>query len=205
MGSFLSKVPAGRDLRIVLIGKTGPGKSSSGNTILGKQMFTSLPLSTSVTDTCRVERVQENRWLNVVDTPGVLDTDGNRKPGYIQREILKCLEVSSPGPHVFLLVMKLDTWSDEDERSVKLLEELFPQVNKHMIVLFTHGDGLGEKTIQDFVSDGHPNLKDIIHRCSGRYHVFHNKSWWRDQVVELVKKIDELVAVEGIYDNHHVD
>ncbi|XP_038851315.1 GTPase IMAP family member 7-like [Salvelinus namaycush] len=205
MGSFLSQVPAGHDLRIVLIGKTGSGKSSSGNTIVGKHLFTSAPMSTSVTDKCREERVRENRWLNVVDTPGVLDTDGSRKPGYIQREVLKCLEVSSPGPHVFLLVMKLGTWSDDDQKSVDNVEDLFPELYRHMIVLFTHSDQLGGITIQDFVRDGHPNLKDIIRRCSGRYHVFNNKSRRRDQVVELVRKIDELVAVEGIYDHHHVD
>ncbi|KAM3338271.1 hypothetical protein P3S68_031488 [Capsicum galapagoense] len=39
---------------VVLIGRAGDGKSSSGNSILGRKVFRSMPQSAGVTSTCEV-------------------------------------------------------------------------------------------------------------------------------------------------------
>lgn len=160
----------------------GPGKPSFRGAVLKKQ------------------GLLNGRSVLIVDTLGwwrnfqLVDT-----AEFIKRKLQQSLSQCPPGPHVFILTVRADLFFDEGNR--KAIEEhmgLFGEkIWGHTIVVFTQGESLKGKSIEQHIANEGEALKWVLEKCGNRYCVYDNRNDKSSQVKELLNKIDNVT-----YSNH---
>lgn len=185
------------ELRLVLLGERETGKSSAGNAILGGPGYFK---SGEATEECLRQQIEvSNRLVTVVDVPGWEGGPKGTTPERVKREIGMSVTLCPPGPHAFLLTLRVDALvrAQSVREHMELLGET---VWRHTLLLFTRGDQLREGvTIEQHIQGGGKELRWLVERCSNRFHAISSNSYWespnsKTQMTELLEKIEKMVA-----------
>lgn len=195
-------------LRLILTGPPGGGRTSLADALVG----CSLPQvggSLGAVMECTKRRVVvDRRELIIIDTPDLLGPSlGDSKRAL---ETLRSLQLASPGPHAFLLVLQTPGSGDgvdQDAASATkaLLELVGESATGHILIVLTHADCLGPgSTLAQLLEDDAGGLRTALYLCGQRAELVDNNP---DKPVEerrelargLLERLAEMRALRGHY------
>uniref|UniRef100_A0A3P8Y5W4 AIG1-type G domain-containing protein n=2 Tax=Esox lucius TaxID=8010 RepID=A0A3P8Y5W4_ESOLU len=185
--------PTDTELRVLVVGSSGPSQFSLTNSILGREEF-SKDVNSIVQSRKNLGDLAGTR-VAVVNGPNLYGK--NLSHTKMKTEMKRCKCLSAPGPHALLMAFDLDQISPNDVKTPKLMVKRFGEnALSHTMVLLAYEGDADMQTLENRVStDWH--IRELIEQCGGRYHIF-NKNWRdRSRDKELLQKIDRMLASVG--------
>ena len=138
----------------------------------------------------------------VVDTPGFFDTNPTITNETVERTITsQIFNMTSPGVHAFLIVLRIDRFSPEERKTVDFIKTIFGAgAAKYCILIFTNEDRLDDgQTLDEFISTS-SHLQELVSMCGNRKIGINNKLSGQpleNKTKKLLQMIDQMVATNN--------
>lgn len=156
-----SVFPAVSELRIVLLGSNWTEKSEVGNLLLGNTVF-----SSKTKAFVRISGTLGDKKIAVINTPYLppLHTSHHDLTEFIN----DCAKLSAPGPHVFLLLVQPEKFTEEHKRRLcRVLQGYNDQSFDHSLILISAPREESSSSVEDFMKSS--ALNEMIKKCKCRY------------------------------------
>ncbi|XP_026789034.3 uncharacterized protein LOC113538290 isoform X1 [Pangasianodon hypophthalmus] len=187
------------ELRLVLLGRAGSGKSAAGNAILGRDEFKLRrdDATGATTQSCvKGTAVIGQKRVAVVDTPDWFWP--SCPPENLATHLSSCMDLCAPGPHAFLLCVPVTLPGRSNLHDLGSIRNSFgpDAILRHTLVLITHSDMLKDGNVEEYIAAKRPELLELVEKCGDRYHVL-KQGKNGGNIEELLEKVEQLVKESG--------
>lgn len=149
--SLIKKLKLAQNEKFVflLVGRTGVGKSSTVNSLMGKKIAQVGDYEATTMEVKAYDSEINNVKFTVFDTPGLCDDfeeEGNDEK-YLQLMQSQVKQIDS-----MWLVSRLDETrvTADEKRGIKIISEAFtPKVWEHAVIIFTYANSVGEERYKE--------------------------------------------------------
>ncbi|XP_054895614.1 GTPase IMAP family member 2-like [Poeciliopsis prolifica] len=147
------------ELRVVLLGGNWSQRNLVRTLILGGKSFTTKPNSfIKITGSVR------NRKISVINTPDLQFPTADSITEFIRG----CAAASHPGPHVFLLVLQPEDFTEEEKQSIhQALYHFNDESFSHSLVMILNPKQEGSILKEERMKN--PQIRNLITECRYRY------------------------------------
>ncbi|XP_036425996.1 GTPase IMAP family member 4-like [Colossoma macropomum] len=176
---------ADEELRIVLLGRVGAGKSKVARFLLGGK-----GPKGEIGSCILREGEAAGRRICLVDTPGWNPRAIYNTSEKIKNEIVRSVTLCPPGPHALILVLRVESLIElpsvkQLKTASRHMELLSERVWKHTMVLFLCDEEVEDPTIEEHIQ----NASKLLDKCENRHYVLRSEA----QIPKLLKEIQKMV------------
>ncbi|KAH9491676.1 hypothetical protein Btru_031180 [Bulinus truncatus] len=211
------KRPVKKMINLLLLGKAGIGKSSTGNTMLKRNEFFTSDNQGCAPPACQLECYKcDDVLLRVVDTPGLMGI--RNTPHEVLEIMFNAMNLCSEGFNAFIYVLAYgDRFTQEDKDVLSLLKECFGDkfAKDFFVVVFTKGDSFdihmeeqgNSNSFKDWLKNQAepPEFKELIDECQKRVVLFYNvgvryqteRENSRNKLMKIVRSLPSMYTREN--------